>query len=45
MSTEIYIVKSLKQSVRKLEIKYNITIDDNQLAFIVRMVIENSISV
>lgn len=35
----------VKQSVRKLEIKYNITIDDNQLAFIVRMVIENSISV
>lgn len=35
----------IKQSLRKIEIMYNINIGDNQLAFIVRMLIENSISV
>lgn len=35
----------VKQSLRTIEIMYNINIGDNQLAFIVRMVLENSISV
>lgn len=35
----------VKQSLRNLELSYNININDNELAFIVRMVIENSISV
>lgn len=35
----------IKQSLRNLELSYNINIGDNELAFIVRMVIENSVSV
>jgi len=35
----------VKQSLRKLELNYNINIGDNQLAFIVRMVTENGITV
>ncbi|MBD7912609.1 MULTISPECIES: sigma-54-dependent transcriptional regulator [Clostridium] len=35
----------VKQSLRDLELAYNININDNELAFIVRMVTENSISV
>lgn len=35
----------IKQSLRKLEISYNINIGDNELAFIVRMITENTASV
>ena len=35
----------VKQSLRRIELTYNINISDNELAFIVRMVTENDISV
>ncbi|MDS0528113.1 sigma 54-interacting transcriptional regulator [Clostridium sp. SHJSY1] len=35
----------VKQSLRNLELVYDINIGDNELAFIVRMVLENSVSV
>ena len=35
----------VKQSLRRVELTYNISISDNELAFIVRMVTENDISV
>lgn len=35
----------VKQSLRKIEMTYNINIGDNELAFIVRMVTENNVSV
>lgn len=35
----------VKQSLKKIELNYNINIGDNQLAFIVRMVTENGITV
>lgn len=35
----------IKQSLRKLEMSYNINIADNELAFIVRMITENTYSV
>ena len=35
----------VKQSLRRIELTYNMNISDNELAFIVRMVTENDISV